>query len=129
MTNIYIAGPMTGYPEFNYPAFHAMGDILIAQGYIPLSGAHTHFCSDPAHSKIRPPHPDHLRPYEDYLRYAISELTYANGIIFLDNAHQSRGAQLERRIAAALSLTEYRITENNTVEAISEPLTPEFPTL
>lgn len=129
MPNIYIAGPMTGYDEFNYPAFHAMGDILIDNGYVPLSGAHTHFCSDPRKSKVKPPHPDHTRPYEDYLRYAISELMYADGIIFLDNADQSPGAQLERRIAAALRLTEYHIVDNNTVEAKTDPLTPEFPAL
>ena len=33
MTRIYIAGPMTGYPELNFPAFHAAANSLRAQGY------------------------------------------------------------------------------------------------
>lgn len=30
---IYIAGPMRGYPEFNYPAFHTAADFFREQGY------------------------------------------------------------------------------------------------
>lgn len=31
--NIYVAGPMTGYPEFNFPAFFAAADRLKAEGW------------------------------------------------------------------------------------------------
>lgn len=30
---VYVAGPMTGIPDFNYPAFNAVADQLRAQGY------------------------------------------------------------------------------------------------
>lgn len=30
---VYIAGPMSGYPEFNFPAFFEAADMLTAQGY------------------------------------------------------------------------------------------------
>lgn len=33
MPSIYIAGPMSGYPEFNFPAFYAAGDKLEAEGW------------------------------------------------------------------------------------------------
>ncbi|MCY1527250.1 hypothetical protein D9M68_623110 [compost metagenome] len=33
MKRIYLAGPMTGLPEFNYPAFHAEAARLRALGY------------------------------------------------------------------------------------------------
>ena len=41
MTNpsIYIAGPMRGYPRFNFDAFHEAEADLKAKGYLPLSPA------------------------------------------------------------------------------------------
>jgi hypothetical protein len=33
MTRAYIAGPMTGLPEFNFPAFHAAAASLRARGF------------------------------------------------------------------------------------------------
>lgn len=36
---IYIAGPMSGYPEFNFPAFFAAEEKLKAEGYIVFNPA------------------------------------------------------------------------------------------
>jgi hypothetical protein len=36
---IYIAGPMTGYPEFNFPAFHAAAAKLRKEGWIVFNPA------------------------------------------------------------------------------------------
>ncbi|WP_457825134.1 DUF4406 domain-containing protein, partial [Staphylococcus aureus] len=33
MTRIYVAGPMSGLPELNFPAFHAAAAELRAQGF------------------------------------------------------------------------------------------------
>lgn len=37
--NVYIAGPMRGYPNFNFPAFHAAAARLRAQGHTVFSPA------------------------------------------------------------------------------------------
>ncbi len=37
--NVYLAGPMRGYPEFNYPAFRAGAALLRAEGHNVFSPA------------------------------------------------------------------------------------------
>lgn len=41
MTRLYIAGPMSGLPQFNFPAFHAAAIALRAAGYAIISPAET----------------------------------------------------------------------------------------
>ncbi len=88
---VYVTGPMTGLPEYNYPAFHAAAASLRAAGYEVLS---------PAENGM----PLGL-PWEDYLRADIRMLLDCDAIVRLPGWEASRGATLEVHIATSLGMT------------------------
>ncbi|MBT9431046.1 DUF4406 domain-containing protein [Candidatus Sodalis endolongispinus] len=86
---IYIAGPMTGKPDFNRAAFSLAAVRLSAQGAIPLNPAIL---------------PDGL--YQaDYMRICLAMLQCADGIYLLDGWQDSVGACAEVALAKKLGLT------------------------
>jgi hypothetical protein len=90
MKVLYIAGPMTGHPDFNYPAFHAAEAQLHDRGYSVLNPARRGLVDG--------------WTYRDYLRRAIADVLAADGIALLPRWEKSRGARLERDIATAIGL-------------------------
>lgn len=87
---IYIAGPMTGLPELNFPAFHAAAAMLHANG---------HHVENPADHDI-------IEGYEwaDYMRLDIAKLVTCDAIYLLPGWSKSRGATIEHRLATDLGL-------------------------
>lgn len=86
----YIAGPMTGLPDYNYPAFHAAAAELRAQGI--------HVRSPAEHD-----HGTH-QPYDFYMRLALRALLDCDAILLLPGWETSKGARLEYDIAWALGM-------------------------
>lgn len=95
---LYIAGPMTGLPDFNYPAFFQAAQRLRAAGHKPLN---------PARSENR----EHAVSWEDYMRASLRDLAVADGVALLPGHERSRGARLEVHIATALSLPVERVED------------------
>ena len=87
---IYIAGPMTGLPLLNFPAFHAEAARLRALGHDVVNPAEIN--ADPAKGWIA------------CMRGDIRELVTCDAIQLLPGWQQSRGATLEHHIAVALGL-------------------------
>ncbi len=85
---IYIAGPMTGLPEFNRPAFHNAATRILAQGNVALNPATL---------------PDGLSQFE-YMDICLAMLRCADAIFLLNNWHLSAGARAEKALAEKLSL-------------------------
>lgn len=86
---VYISGPMTGLPEYNFPAFFAMARKLKARGFSVLNPA-----AWPARET-----------YEEYLRFDIDMMIrYADAVVFLDGWEKSRGARAEMAVARGLKL-------------------------
>ena len=90
MKRIYIAGPMTGLPDLNFPAFHAEAARLRALGYE---------VSNPAEIN-----PDPTAGWEACMRADIAELVKCDGVALLPGWERSRGASLEAHIAHSLDM-------------------------
>lgn len=92
--NVYVAGPMAGIPEFNYPAFNAAAERLGALGYRVLNPADIE------------QHNDTGKPQEWrwYMRHALRMVLEADALALLPGWEDSKGATLEVKVAAALQL-------------------------
>lgn len=87
---VYISGPMTGLPEFNYPAFVDAERHLASQGHDVVNPVRHGF--DPA------------KTWSDYMRLALIDVASCDGVALLDGWEGSRGAQLEAHVATSLGL-------------------------
>jgi hypothetical protein len=91
---VYIAGPMTGYKDLNYPAFNAMKTELQQAGYTPLSPADVDNKGE-------------AQSWEWYMRRTIPMLCEADAVLLLPGWERSKGARIEERIAGELSIPVY----------------------
>lgn len=90
MKRIYIAGPMTGYPDLNFPAFHAEALWLRSMGHEVVNPAEIN--------------PDPGADWVDCMRADIAQLVTCDALQLLSGWEKSRGATLEHHIAAALGM-------------------------
>ncbi|WP_029953512.1 DUF4406 domain-containing protein [Achromobacter sp. DH1f] len=86
----YLAGPMSGYPELNFPLFHAEAKRLRECGHDVVNPAEIN--SDPA------------KDWTECMRSDIAALVTCDAIAMLPGWAQSRGALLEHHIATQLGL-------------------------
>lgn len=90
---IYVAGPMTGLPDFNFPAFHTASATLRAQGWQVVNPAEIN--------------PDSSLAWTECMRRDIAELVTCDAIHLLDGWWASKGATLEHHIAERLGMQVY----------------------
>lgn len=86
---IYIAGPMTGYPDYNRAAFNAKASELMAEGHIVLNPAVL---------------PGGLCQSE-YMDICLAMVRSADAIYLLNRWEESVGARAEHALAEKLGLT------------------------
>lgn len=92
----YLSGPMSGLPEFNYPAFTITAQSLRGKGYEILSP-----------HEIRVPDPNVIMSWDWYMKRALAMLLEADAIILLPGWTESRGARREFDIAVDLKMNLY----------------------
>lgn len=116
-SRIYLAGPMQGYPQFNFPRFHAVARALRAHGHYVFSPAEKDIERHGTDISLRNPgdirqaqtqHGFNLRQalYED-LEFICLE---ANRVVLLPGWEKSNGSQAEHRTAVALQTEGMEIT-------------------
>lgn len=102
---IYTAGPMTGYPQFNFPAFQEAADTLRAQGIDVVS---PHELDDPETSALALKSKTgtlgdaspHGQTWGDFLARDVKIVAdQVDGIAVLHNWERSKGAKLEVTVA------------------------------
>ena len=90
---VYIAGPMTGLPDYNYPAFFE------AEGKIADTGADVF---NPARHGIDP-----QKTHEEYMREALLDLCCCDAMVLLPGWENSQGALVEIVAAKAMGVKIY----------------------
>lgn len=96
MSRIYLSGPMTGLPEYNYPAFARAAKVL----------------RDADHAVVSPHDIGHLDngepgsiPWSTYIRRDLAEMLNCDTIALPPGWESSRGATLELYIATQVGTT------------------------
>lgn len=94
---VYLAGPMTGIADFNYPMFNHYAEQLRAKGWV---------IENPAENKA-----PECNSWPGYMRLALRQMLTCDMVVFLPDWGQSKGAQLEHQVARRLSMPTFEIAE------------------
>lgn len=87
---VYVAGPMSGLPELNFPAFHKAAADLRAKGFEVVNPAEIN--ADPTAG------------WNACMRQDIAQLVTCDELAVLPGWQRSRGATIEMRLAADLGM-------------------------
>jgi hypothetical protein len=99
---LYIAGPMTGLPDLNFPVFHRAAALLRAAG---------HTVANPAEIN-----PDPGAQWQACMFRDLEELDTCDGILMLPGWENSPGAQIERLWAKRTGKTILNASMLNCIE-------------
>jgi hypothetical protein len=107
----YIAGPMTGLPDFNHETFHLTEKLLKLAGF------------DLVKNPARIDGGSTFKSHAFYMSRAISLLLESRQVLFLKGWRQSKGARLEYEIGKTLGYPLYEVLEYNEPEMTVDLLT------
>lgn len=104
MAKVYVAGPMSGIVELNYPLFHSTATRLREMGFEVVSPA-----------ELNPI----TTPYREAMIRDILALIECDHIVMLDGWERSKGASLEHHIASVLGIERIELSTNHAPSASS----------
>ena len=100
---VYIAGPMTGKPQYNFPLFDYVARYLDDLGAEPVNPAEM----DRQHDRFDGWDRSRLRTFKEYMQRDLPAVMECDDIIMLPGWSMSPGATLELRVAKACGLQVY----------------------
>lgn len=89
-TMVYVAGPMSGLPNYNFDAFHQASRVLRARGFA---------VQNPADDGVTPGF-----THSDYMRRALRRMMLCTEVFLLPGWQDSRGATIEHDLAVELGM-------------------------
>lgn len=104
--SIYIAGPMSGYKDFNFPAFFAAADALRAKGWIVYNPANKEDEALIGEEAMKMGDPMEAQKagfnFRDAYRWDIDCVIKSDAIFMLPGWEASPGARGEHAVAVAM---------------------------
>lgn len=116
-SKLYVAGPMTGKEDWNFPLFFAVSDALRAMGYEPNNPAENDgpdVVTAVAHANEM--HRRGTHSWADYMKRDVIRLVSCDGLVVLPGWQSSRGAKLEVGLARDLEMPVWRWTFSTDVQ-------------
>lgn len=115
--SVYIAGPMTGYEDYNYPAFHAAAERWRDAGWQVFNPAEHELPTAEQEATLTP---DEIRAL--YMRKDLEWVMASDAIAVLPGWQKSKGANVEVAVARILNLP---VLDALTMEPYSESILDE----
>ena len=106
---IYLSGPMSGVPEYNFPAFHAATRLLRKRGCSVISPAELDEAGELSGIELG------SQSWEWYLSRDLREMLLCDTIAVLPGWRKSRGARLEVYVARKLGM---RVVSADTLKRV-----------
>lgn len=91
---LYVCGPMTGFVDYNYPAFHQAAADLRASGYEVENPADSEEANPTGEPQL----------WAWYMKRAITKLMLCDGLALLDGWEASIGARIEVNLSHSLGI-------------------------
>lgn len=111
---VYCAGGMTGYPDWNFPAFYSAAESLEKQGYEPVNPAELDRIAGFSLERIKQLNPSE---FQEFLKGAakrdLDALQQCDAIALLPGWENSKGARAELAVAEWLGLRVYYLYRKN----------------
>lgn len=113
---VYIAGPMTGHPDYNRDGFEKGVAFCEEQGWIAINpwgvnALHEDKC--PAGPKFT--YENETHPWECWLKASLRQMLTCQEILMLPGWEQSRGASIEHHLAESVGMRVWYMSYDGTV--------------